>query len=106
MFRSFASTLLIVSLSGTAVLADDNGLPSSQTSSTTGSSSTETAPARKGRSRAERRRRCGRRGQPDPARRATDAKPRANDESEKAHLPQIIRKPVSDDPLGGLNLGR
>jgi hypothetical protein len=52
------------------------------------------------------RRRRGRRGQSDLARRPAVAKRRTDEESDKAHLPQIIKKPVSDDPLAGLDLGR
>jgi hypothetical protein len=106
MFRSFASTLLFVSLSGTAALADDNGLPPSPPTSAAAPSSPETSSAGKSRSRAEKRRRRGRRGRSDPARRGTAAKPRTDEDSDKAHLPQIIKKPVSDDPLAGLDLGR
>jgi hypothetical protein len=104
MFRSLASTLLFVSLSGTAALADDNGLPSSPPASAAAPSSPETSPARKSRSRPEKRR--GRRGRSDPPRRGTAAKPHTDEDSDKAHLPQIIKKPVSDDPLAGLDLRR
>jgi hypothetical protein len=106
MFRSLASTLLFVSLSGAAALADDNGLPSSPQASAAAPSSGETSPARKSAARAEKRRRRGRRRQSQPARRATAAKNRTDQDSDNAHLPRIIKTPVSDDPLAGLDLGR